>query len=266
MEKNPALFVLAAVTSLSAAAAGQVVVRSALVPLTSAPSAAVLSGSSAPALLSRSVAAPLSASWTAPMAAPTAFAAPVAVVAPIAAPALAVRPAASWPVLASPQTRDSRLPQTAERPTLPSSLAAHVNAGATSEMFDGMTHARALDAAPVAASDGVPTFRPTLAAFDSSWRQAPAPAPAPAPSPARDLTMTEFGWLNAAGIALAIGAGFLLHNFWVGLLGTYVMAVPLIYLYVAARRAFGSRIRWPGVRFSPGITFAGKTYSVFPDR
>ncbi len=81
-----------------------------------------------------------------------------------------------------------------------------------------------------------------------------------APKAPRDLTMKEFGVINAAGVVGSIGAGILTGHVVLGLLGTFVAAIPLVIGYVLIARALGANIRMPGIRFAPSFSWGGKKY------
>jgi Zn-dependent protease len=71
--------------------------------------------------------------------------------------------------------------------------------------------------------------------------------------PARDLGMTEFGVLNLLGVVASLTAGALAGHLLLGVLGTFVAPVPLIYVYVALRRLLGDAVRWPVISFRPTV-------------
>ncbi|MBI4375068.1 MAG: hypothetical protein HY549_01335 [Elusimicrobia bacterium] len=162
-----------------------------------------------------------------------------------------------------------------------------VRDGGTSEMFTGGVRGQgALAVTELAAADGTNLgARPTMpgvradstvtdAAYASLLQrfnndvppQKPGTGRSNDPESPRDLSMKEFHLLNLAGIAGSILAGVLLHNFWIGLLGMYVAAIPLIYAYVGIRRLLGDNLKVPGVRFAPSVSWAGKQYSLLPPK
>lgn len=248
----------AAVVAIVAAApcAGQIVTRLPAwspsiptgVPAASIPNAepsrAFAGAWTAPALFAAPAAPSLPAFAPAP-AAPAAFAAP----APAFAPALPLVPAAS--------AGDGAAVSGGEGRRIVAETASSVAAGSTDALFTGETRRRG---APVFAEEAEES-RVVFGGRSPESRAAASGVPAPE-RPSRDITMTEFQILNAAGMAVSVAVGFLTHSFWIGFLGIYVAAIPLIYLYVAVRRARGERINFPGFRFRPGVSFAGRRYSL----
>lgn len=162
-----------------------------------------------------------------------------------------------------------------------------VRDGGTSEMFTGGVRGQgALAVTEIASADGTNlSARPTMpgiradgtvtdAAYVSLIQrfnnnvppQKPGAGRSNDPKSPRDLSMKEFHLLNLAGIAGSILAGVSLHSFWIGFLGMYVAAIPLIYAYVGIRRLLGDNLKVPGVRFAPGVSWAGKQYSLLPPK
>jgi hypothetical protein len=238
--------ILAAGALIGTSAGAQMTVRP-VSTLPSAPmavSAAPLSGILPTAALTVGAPASLSA---APLAAPSI--APQAVL-PVAAPALAVSPAALDRVASPKEAAPAR-------PVIEIAAVA-LRDSRVDEMFTGGRALSSLASPSVDVGESGSTPRSALAPAARPWGEPKSAAPG-AP---RDLTAKEFGIANLLGIAAAVGVGFLTHNFWIGLLGTYVAAIPLILLYVAIKSLTKDKIKVPGIRFAPGISFGGKKYGM----
>ncbi len=78
----------------------------------------------------------------------------------------------------------------------------------------------------------------------------------------RALSMNEFFVLNAIGVVGSIAAGFFFRAPVLGILGAYVAPIPVILAYVGVMRLMGVRLAMPSFRFSPGVSWAGKSYSL----
>ncbi|MBI3297692.1 MAG: S8 family serine peptidase [Elusimicrobia bacterium] len=99
-------------------------------------------------------------------------------------------------------------------------------------------------------------FSAAKAAYDKLAAEGMTPfAPAQA---GRELGMAEFGVLNAVGVVASIAGGIWLNAVVLGILGTFVLPIPLIFAYVGLRRLMGDAVRWPGLKFSPSLPWGGR--------
>jgi hypothetical protein len=263
-------YALALITIWPSLGRAQFEVRPAAEILPALSGVAAFGGLSIQAALTPKLAPALSPALAAPaLHFPVLAAAAVPAAAPAAAIAAAASPAAAAEPSSPPVSRVETLfaPTAAASPAaaprgLVSEIGARVRDGRTSAMFTGDARDAADAPALAVGRDGAGAPRLSAAALDSA---APRPA-VPAPSAPRDVSTKEFFILNAVGVVGSIAAGIVFHHVLLGLLGTYAAAIPLLYGYVAFRRLRGDRINWPGVRYSPGVSWGGKNYPLFPDR
>ncbi len=82
----------------------------------------------------------------------------------------------------------------------------------------------------------------------------------------RGLTTTELIVLRLNAMAMSVYAGFAFGAPLLGLLGTFVAPIPVIYGYVVFLRLIGTPVSFPGVRSALGISWAGKSSPARDDK
>lgn len=80
----------------------------------------------------------------------------------------------------------------------------------------------------------------------------------------KEIALNELFVCNLVGVVFSITVGCILGHGWIlaGLLGTYFVPIPILYGYIYLRKLFGAEISDIKVQFKPGITWAGKKYTL----
>jgi hypothetical protein len=118
--------------------------------------------------------------------------------------------------------------------------------GRTAEMFTGQARLGTLEVA----AGGESLVHPSVLAppVRSGGIRLKGP-PAPKAAAPRDLRMGELIVLNGIGMSAPLLAGILLKAPLWGVLGMYVLPVPVILAYVGVLRLAGIPVKWPQVGF-----------------
>jgi len=80
----------------------------------------------------------------------------------------------------------------------------------------------------------------------------------------REITEKEILICNAVGVLLSLAIGCIIGGIWIflGIVGTMIIPVPVILIYVLFRNLMGDGINKVKVTFGPGFTWAGKKYEI----